>query len=181
MALKQIITIDDIRAVRPITANTNQDHVDPYIVEAQEQELKRLLGQSFYNAFVKDIATGSPSTENELLFDGGEYQNGNETWNFRGVNEYLSFAAFSRYVIRNNQQVTRFGVVTKNVEESTAVSTAMANQERSDARAVQMSVQREIVEFLEANPQDYPLYRERSTNATKQSFKFSKIGRVIRP
>ena len=181
MALPAIITIDDIREVRPITANTNQDHIEPYITEAQEQELKRLLGPSFYNAFVKDINGGSPSTENELLFDGGEYQQGNQTWNFRGVKEFLSFAAFSRYVIRNNQQVTRFGVVTKQVEESIAVTTAMANQERSDARAVQMSIQREITEFLEATPQDYPLFRERTTSPTKQSFKFSKIPRRVRP
>lgn len=180
MALPAIITIDDVREIRPITANTNQDHIEPYIIEAQEQELKQLLGQSFYFAFVTDLEGGG-SPENELLFDGGEYENGNQTWNFRGVKEFLSFAAFARYVIRNNQQVTRFGVVTKVVEESTAVSTAMANQERSDARAVQMSVQREITEFLEANPTDYPLFRERSTTPTKQSFKFSKIERRIRP
>ena len=182
MALPAIITIDDIREIRPITANTDQSHIEPYIVEGQEQELKQLLGPAFYNAFVKDIDSGGPpSPENELLFEGGEYQQGNQTWNFRGVKEFLSFAAFSRFVIRNNQQVTRFGVVSKIVEESTAVSTAMANQERSDARAVQMTIQREIIEFLQASPQDYPLFRQRTTSPTKQSFRFSKIPGRVQP
>ena len=183
MALPTIITLADIRAVRPVSASLDPDYIDPYIVEAQEQELKPLLGNAFFLEFVNNIDGGTPSTENELLFDGGEYASGNETFTFRGVNEFLSYASYARLAIRQNSLVTRFGVVTKETEESLPVNTAAFNQERYDARAVQMGIQKEITNFLNSSSQsaNYPLWRKRETSPTKQGFRFSKVPRNIRP
>lgn len=181
MSLNNIIDLADIKEVRAVSSNIDEASIDPYISEAQSQELQPLLGPAFYLAFVTDIDGGSPSPENTKLFEGGTYESGTLEIFFRGVKEFLSYATFSRFVIRNNQQVTRFGVVQREVPESSPVSSAMANQERLDARAVMQGVQREISDFLDSQSSDYPLWRRRSTTPTKQSFRFDKVPRNIRP
>ena len=182
MATPVIITIDILREHRPITANIDAVTFDAYAREAQDQELKNILGQPYYKFFIEAIDGGLPPIEEDLLFEGGEYtNNSNQIILFRGVAAYLSYATYARLAVRQNSQMSRFGVVTKTVDESTPQSAANYNQERNDARAVQMDIQKEIVRFLNDNTDDYPLYLRKDTRSERQAFKMFKVPRRVMP
>ena len=79
--MSYLITLADIQALKPISVNINETKaLKPFILEAQEFDLKPFMGDAFYIALMTDFdASPSLSTYSDL-FNGSTYTYDGETY-----------------------------------------------------------------------------------------------------
>lgn len=159
MAQTLLISLNDFAQYRAISANLNSaKKLDPYILEAQQFDLKGLLGNAFYHAIVEDYE-GSPSlaTYSEL-FNGSEWQCGDKTYRHEGLKPILCYFAYARYVFSSNTEATAFGTRLKKEEYSDAVDDKTIIRLRDNAVSGALAYWEDVKLFLNDNSVDYPLW-----------------------
>lgn len=174
-----LITQDDIKVYAP-AAELDDARINPYIKEAMELDLKPILNDAFYFDFVNKVgSTGDPmyAAYQELL-NGKDYVYQDLTINYPGIKPMLSYYALARFVRDNPVHVTRFGVVTKTLQQSEPVDPKVLYGYINEKKSSGLSYQNQVIKFLWNNASTYPLYNTGggSINApTKTSFKMFKL------
>ena len=169
-----LITIDDIKLFKPISINTDiAKFLTPYIQEAQEFDLKEILGVPFYLDLVENITEPDYAD----LFNGKSY-----TWNGRnyehlGIKPCLIYLTYARFLQNSNQSVTAYGVVHKQNDYSEKVSEATMNRIINQAMAGAKSYEISFKEYLNRFPNEFPIYENccSQNSGSKKIFKISKI------
>ncbi|UPT66887.1 MAG: hypothetical protein M0D57_21070 [Sphingobacteriales bacterium JAD_PAG50586_3] len=170
--MPQLISVTDFAAYKELSVNIDDTtRINPYILQAQQFDLKPLVGEVFY----KDIIDNPTSTENSLLLTGGAYAYQNKSYEFSGLKSALVYFAYARLLENQNINVTRFGVVFKNnadvserVDEKTLQRLIL--QARNQARAYWD----ECEVFLNRQSTDFPLWSK--APITKPRINISAIG-----
>ena len=176
---KLLITQDDIKIYRP-TAELDDARINPFIAEAQVSDLKPVLNPALYLDLLKkfdDQLSSDYTKYNELLL-GKEYTYQGQTILFDGVRPMLAYYALARFVVNNPVNITRFGIVTKTVNQSEPVDPAVLRGLVNELRSCAISYQNEVIRFLQANPTVYPLYNtggESCNSSTQTSLNFFKL------
>lgn len=110
-----IITIDDIRNVRPIAYNIDEARVNMYIREAEILDVLPILGADLH----ENLSNADNLTpEEDMLLNGGYFNDGCGKKKFEGLKSAISYFAYARFLRNNQINVTPYGVVTKLGEES---------------------------------------------------------------
>ena len=138
-----IITVDDIRKYREIARNTQENRVEVYIRETEELDIIPLLGVEEYDrlnalgsrfvlgqsvlgrdALGQDGPIGQLLTPEELmLLKGGQYVDDCGCLKrFAGLKAAESYLAFARFIRNHPLQVTPYGVVVKEGDDSSPAS-----------------------------------------------------------
>jgi|SRR5690606_3306032 len=167
-----LITQDDLRRFRP-TAEFNEARIVPYILEAQELDIKPLLNEVLYY----DLIQNMNEPKYKLLVYGGEYTYRDKTYSFNGLVASLSYFTLARFIQSNPLNITSFGVVVKTTTQSQPADSAAIRAEVNSLKSSAMGYQREVERFLERHPNDYPLYADNgksSKSSRNQGFKFFK-------
>jgi hypothetical protein len=175
--MSYLITLADIQALKPISVNINETKaLKPFILEAQEFDLKPFLGDAFYIALMTDFdASPSLSTYSDL-FNGSTYTYNGETYQHEGIKNMLIYYAYARYINNAQTNVTPYGVVNKLTQDSEKVS------EKTLARLVGQAVsgakvyEQRVKEFLIRNLTSYPLYKCVTNNNRTGGLRISAIG-----
>jgi hypothetical protein len=155
--MRLLITISDIAQYRDVTTHVKDKRVDPMIREAQEIDLRNLLGETLYDKVVEDI---SPLNYPELD---------------AVINPAMCYWAYARLLKNNRITITSNGVVNKNVDGSVqAVDQAIAIA-LSDARDVAKNYANRIVKFLDDNSTDYPEWKCKG-NGARGSIRITAVG-----
>jgi hypothetical protein len=170
--MPQLISATDFATYKELSVNIDDTtRINPYILQAQQFDLKLLVGEVFY----KDILDNPTSTENALLLNEGSYTHQNKSYEFFGLKSALVYYAYARLLENQNINVTRFGVVFKNnadvserVDEKTLQR--LIQQARGQARAYWDDCE----VFLNRKSADYPLWNKAPT--TKPRINISAIG-----
>lgn len=160
---KTLITIEEIRELRPTSKNIPQDRILPFILEAQQHDLKPVLGDALYLDFTKKFdQSGDPmySKYRDLLY-GCEYSYGGATLEFPGVVPFLVYATLTRYYPNAPVNLTAFGVTVKKAEESDQVDPKVIAAVVAELNSISISYQSDIEKFLATRATDYPLYAYR--------------------
>jgi len=170
-----LITLANIQAVKSISLNVNESkQLTPYIQEAQNFDLRELLGDAFYLDLIADF-TASPSlADYSLLFNGGSYIHGNETYYLDGVKQFLIYCTYARYLSNSNVIPTATGLVHKTNQYSEKVDEKTIARLVAQSRSGATFIENGIKDYLRRKSSDYPLYkceREKSTG-----FKIRNIG-----
>lgn len=160
-----MITIEDIRAIRQIAGNIQEDRVNIYIREAELLDLEPVIGAELYEKLsnVGQIMVNVGGTEYELmdetgvngilvcdenelplneykLLNGGYYEDDNGVKHrFEGIRKALAYFAFARFVRNHQAQVTPFGVVTKIGDDSQALDSRGVASISNDAYKIASS------------------------------------------
>lgn len=152
-----LLTATDFAPYRELSPNIDDaTRLNPYIAQAQQFDLKPLLGELFYQNLTDNPAT----TENALLLSGGSYTYNGNTYCFAGLKAALVFYAYSRFIDNQNVNITRFGVVYKNNPEvSERVDEKTLQRLVLQARDQAMGYWIECEQFLKRNPSQYPLWK----------------------
>src|SRR4051812_15981545 len=109
-----LITKNDFKDIRKISQNISLEKLNPYILEAQEFDLKPILGQELYYDLVADYDS-SPSLEKYFdLYHGSTYTCGNSTYTHNGLVPAICYFAYSRYVLDAGITDTPSGLKQKN-------------------------------------------------------------------
>ena len=176
MAEATIITVDEIRVLwSSLDKNFTQEKINPFILRAQQSELKTLLGPALYFDFISNI--GDAKYVN--LLDGEEYIYQGNTIFFGGVKPYLAALSFGRILSDININVGRASVVDKTTEESQVHTNTIIQTRSREAKSEALRLQAELLQFLDENRSTYSLFQKRES-ASQDSDTSMKIYRIPR-
>ena len=145
-----LIQVQDIRAYRPIAANIEQSRVEVYIKECEQLDIQKAIGADEYEHLSQTPAT-QWTIEEQTLFNGGVWEDANDVKHvFAGLKAAECYLAYARFVRNHPAQVTPFGVVVKDGEDSTAASSQMIASIARDAEQVGKQYLNDAVEYWRA-------------------------------
>jgi hypothetical protein len=151
--MPNIITIQDIKEVRPL-AQLDPQRVDPYITEAQENDLRPIMGDAFFY----DLITNIETTKYRELLKGKTYTKDGYTIFFPGLKPMLCYFALARIVQNNAVNITSFGITQKNIEGSQPVDQRLIGALVTELKDVANSYQTRLIDFVSENQTTYPLF-----------------------
>lgn len=109
-----ITTAADIRTVRAVAINVADDAIEPFIDDAEKQDVIPAIGADLYFAVEADR---NNEKYHDLLY-GGMYNDGCGTQYSRGLITAVAYLAYARMLIFGDIQYTAFGAVLKNAQYS---------------------------------------------------------------
>lgn len=125
--MEHLTTADEVvKLGRPIGGKVDREKILAYIVEAEQMNIKPVLGDKL---FLDILAHGEEKEEYQTLLNGGTYTSRDGgVYSFVGLKCCLAYFVFAKNVMMGDFQTTRFGVVLKEADFSSHIST----KERSD-------------------------------------------------
>jgi hypothetical protein len=162
--MPNLITIEDIKEIRPM-AQLDVKRVDPYITEAQENDLRPILGDALFYDFVTNYTVAK---YRELLNGKTYTQNGYSIF-FPGLKPMLCYFALARITQNNAINLTSYGIVQKEMNGSQPVDQRLIGALVTELRDVANSYQTRLIDFLNENASTYPLFNV-SSNKDRQEF-----------
>lgn len=173
---KLFINIDDIKRFRPIGKEIPPERVNPFIFEAQHNDLQPVLTPVLYKDFAdKFDNTGDPMyTAYQELLTGKNYTPSGKQGDiiYEGIIPMLVYFSLARFYENNAINITRFGIVQKSNAESEAVSQQALTAQIETLRANGIAYQNKVVQFIQDNITSYPLYEGRSETVNRTGIKF---------
>lgn len=161
MSHRRLITIDTIRAYRPIAENIDAERVNVYIDEAERLDILPAIGGELFKMLrnlgvitidedggkllddngtpIVTMEEGELPADVHFLLDGGYWDKGagcGGVVRFEGVRAAEAYFAYARLVRNNSYSVTRFGVVVKEADDSSPASGAAIAAIAGDARKI---------------------------------------------
>jgi hypothetical protein len=124
---------------------------DRFIREAQEFDLKPLLGDEFYF----DLLKNQLIDPYDKIIAGTEYTHNENTYYHEGLNAVLSYFTYARFILKSNAVSTSHGIVTKKTPNSEPISQSekkdLYYSHRQDANTLFESV----VKYMNRNNINY--------------------------
>lgn len=160
MTTTALITLEDIRAVKSIALNVQQaKELTPYVLEAQNFDLAKFLGESFYIALIDDYNASPSLSTYATLFNGGNYTYNSDTYYNYGVKQLIIYYAYVRYVANSNVLATPTGFKHKTNPHSEHISDKTLARLVDNARNSALFVEDSVKNFLDRNEVSYPLWK----------------------
>lgn len=151
-----IITVEDIRRYREIATNTQHNRVEIFIRETEQLDIIPLLGVAEYDRLngrggqgigfklgegvlgVSSLGDGSGLTDEErMLLSGGTWTDSCGCLHrFEGLKAAISYLAFARLIRNHPLQVTPYGVVVKEGDDSSPASAQSIAAVANDSRKI---------------------------------------------
>ena len=173
-----LITYSDLTPYKHITANLSANKLSQFLQEAQEFDLRPLLGTELYIDLLDDAVASPPFGIYEDLMNGSTYTKNSRKFKHEGLIPVLAYYTYARYIQSTGVNSTPSGMVQKTNDFSQPSPEKMIarqiSQAQSGAKAYWERVQRYIID----NKTDtfLNLYRCSTTNTTGQGVKITAIG-----
>ncbi|TZF84512.1 hypothetical protein FW774_05860 [Pedobacter sp. BS3] len=196
--MDKLITIEDFEGYRNITRNLNDiTKLDPHIREAQDFDLKPVIGAGLLYDFLTKVneyrgalaadpeyvATADQQKYLDLLY-GKDYQQDGYTIHFEGCRAFLVYASYARYLPEANLASTEYGLRYKKDEYSENIDKASRAELVAKAKEGARVYESDMIDFLNANLDSYPLFRssckcvhKKDYSAVKGNVRINAIGR----
>lgn len=173
MAYKYLITSADFVNVREISSNVAMTaRLNPYIQEAQEFDIKPILGEVMYF----DLLKNSSETNYSNLLAGKEYIYENYTYQFIGLKTIIAYYAYARFIQNDQIKSTPTGFVTKTNEYSERITKSEIDRIVSQAESAAFAYCEDMRLFLARNQTSYPKWAVSSNRVeNKRKVNFSTI------
>ncbi len=147
--MEHLITPEEIgKYGRPISAKTDADKLTAYIVEAEQMNVKPVLGDGL---FLSILEKGEDDEMLGRLLTGGTYEYGGSLYSFAGLKAAMSYYVFAKYLMVGDFNATRFGITTKDDSYSTRISSAERSNAHSDTLEVANCYLEDCVTFCKRN------------------------------
>jgi hypothetical protein len=160
-----LISLTDIQEYKPISSNIDATKkLNPFIKEAQQFDLRPILGDEFYLDLVADIEASPSLTKYADLWNGNTFTVGSDTYENAGLKVVLVYYAYARYLNRANTNQTAFSVVQKNNPNSESISEAALARLVGQATSGAKDYEARIKFYLDNNASLYPLYTCQNDN-----------------
>ncbi len=178
MAEQLIISYTDVNEFWPLSKHIDNDKIEANILRSQQADLKPVLGDPLYYAFIEDYDSPGvfTSPQYQKLFDGGEYLYNNETIYFSGCRSLLASFAYNRISAINKINVVRGGTVVKTIEQSETGANADIRHASRKAFEEATRIEKEVLQFLYTERSSYPLFTKRiETKQKRTSYNFYRV------
>lgn len=177
MQSAQIVTLQDIVEFKPISLNVNQAKaLNPFILEAQEFDIRSILGDEFYLAILADLPTLANYGD---LVNGVQYTYDGKLYETKGIKACLIYYSYARYLANANQTSTPSGMVSKTNDYSDPISEKTLARLIQQARSGAIHFQEQFIDYLNRNESNYPLWKNKCTKKlNKASIKIKSISKT---
>lgn len=154
--MTNIINITDFTENKYLTQNMSASDIDSVISEAQEFDLKPVLGAEMYY----DMMNNLTATKYTDLLDGKVYTpNGSANpIEFKGLKMVLKYYVYARLLVVDGVKSTNSGFVHKQLENSERITGAQRTQMIAQSRSGAKAYEDDMVAFLCNFSSTYPLY-----------------------
>lgn len=160
MSQTLLISLSDIQQYRSITANLDATKsLEPYILDAQEFDLRVFLGEQLWIDFLEDFEASPSLTKYADLFNGTTYTYSGRKWKHEGLKAVLVHYTYYRYVLNSQIQSTKFGLVVKKNEFSDPAPENKIARIANQAKSAAITYQERVKLFLDFNYATYPLWK----------------------
>lgn len=168
---KLIISPSNIYEFRPLAKDIPADRIMPYIQEAQQIDLKQLLGDALWLDFLNrfDVSADSKYAVYQQLLVGSTYTYGSVTLENPGLIGYMSYMTLARFYANNQISATKYGLVMKLNDQSQPLDAKAVQNAITELRSNALALQNDIVKFLTANGTSFPLYVYQDGSALNQN------------
>ena len=179
--MKQLIFLDDIISIKSLSINTNvEKDLNPFILEAQDFDLRQFLGDPFYLALQNDFDENTKTfTDFDELWNGSEYQVSGMTIKHDGLKMILIYQAYARYILNSGSTATPSGFMKKTNQYSEAIDVKELSIKSNQAKAGATAYELRSTNYLDYKNSDFPLWRYSSKeikySAGKKIRKIKKI------
>lgn len=173
-----LITIDDIKSVKPISQNIDvQKKLNTFIIEAQDFDLKPLLGDELFILMHAGL-TSSPQEQIMLdIWNEKIYTKNSVQYISHGLKKVLCFYSWARYELNANTQQTAFGAVDKSNQYSKSSDYKIIQEQVAQARAGAVAYQNSVLQYIIFHASVYPKWRGGNFDSQASSgIKINSIG-----
>lgn len=143
---QHLITPNEVvNAGRPMGSNIDENRLLAYITEVELMNVKPVLGDKLFHSLLAD-----EKEENEQLvqlLNGGGYSYKNEMYSFAGLKATISYYVFAKNVMVGDFQPTRYGMVMKESDYSSHISTAERSACYNDTIEVANSYLQDCIDY----------------------------------
>ena len=151
-----LLTKDDFVPYRDISENVDLERLDPWILEAQKQEMRAFLGPKLYLLMIAAwTGTEFPAGRFADLWDGVDVP---DKYRFYGIKPMVIYFAYARFLKNQKTVVTRFGVRNFDNDTSEQQADAATRTRQGEAQSMAVSMQSDAELFLLDNQSEYPEY-----------------------
>ena len=117
--MDNLTTATEIRTLcRPISSHYLDANIETYIGESEQIDVKPILGEQMYIALSEAQIGTTLTTDQEMLLDGGVYTIDDRKYVFSGLKKSIAYFVYSRLIKNTDGQLTRYGFVNKDTQES---------------------------------------------------------------
>jgi len=167
MAYTYLITRSDFDDETFELGNISDSRLNVAIQEAQDSDLKQMLGYAMYYDMLKNHS----ATKYTDLLNGKEYTDVNGyTVEFRGLKYALLYWTYARILNANQITLTSHGVVQKRSDYSDQVDLKAISNAVNDKRSFALVYWQEVERYINSNLTTYTLW-----NVTRKEFQKTQI------
>jgi len=160
-------------SIRDITENMGSEEFDPYILEAEEVDIKQILGNALFTDLVNNPEATTPPYA--TLLAGGSYTDGDYTYEFKGLRHALQYYAWSRY-IENPYIHTVSGLTNHDDAFGTKPTQDELKKLSDNVRSLAFAFMTDVTEYLTRKSADFPLWNCGSSRNRSGQVKIRIIG-----
>lgn len=150
----RLINYEDM-TIRDVTANLDAEEFDPYIVEAEEIDIKVILGNALFTDLVNNLTSSDP--DYAFLLAGGTYTEGGYTYEMKGLKYVLQYYAWSRY-LDNPYIHTVSGLTSHSDEFGTKPDANELKKIADNVRSSAWNFMRDVTDYLNRKATGFPLW-----------------------
>lgn len=166
-----LITLSELRAVKPVSGNPISDSRYTAIIEDCEfKEIRPLLGSRFYQDLVRNAADANYVA----LLEGGEYLYDNFTYTNPGLTRVIIEFAYAHILFFGSEVNTPFGLVAKQYQDGQMATRDRTKELYTAHRQIANEYWLEVKAFLDRNYEDYEFW-ERCSSKTLNTIKLTHI------
>lgn len=120
---QHLITTDEVvSSGRPMGTNIDSERLQAYITETEMMYVKPVLGDTLFHSLLADEEDANEKYVQ--LLKGGAYTADGNVYSFAGLKATISYYVFAKNVMVGDFQPTRYGIVMKESDYSSHVSSA---------------------------------------------------------
>lgn len=169
--MANLIDKTEIIKHRQISNSVRDDKINPFIEDAEFDDLKGLLGELLYN----DIVDNPTDQQNIDLLDPFTYTYDSNQYKHKGLKKVLSIFSYARYIMFGSFTDTGFGFVEKNSQDSSNAELAQKKIVYKKEQQMAHKYFNEIKRFLDRNADTYTLWNADCQTQGARSIRINKI------
>ena len=123
----------------------DEDRLLAYITEAEMLNIKPVLGDKLFHKLLDES-----NDENDLykkLLEGGTYNHDEEKYSFVGLKTTIAYYVFAKNVMVGDYQSTRYGIVMKDGDYSSHISSAQRSACYNDTLEVANAYLQDCIDY----------------------------------
>lgn len=154
--MENLINITDFVENKFLTQNLDSSDIDPVIREAQDFDLKPVLGAALFQDMMDNLTVAKYRT----LLDGENYTPTGATSpiHFTGLKAVLKYYVYARLLVVDGVKSTNSGFVQKSLENSERIAGTQRTQMIAQARSGAKAYEDEMISYLNNYSTTYPLW-----------------------